>query len=290
LSALAGGILAASAASVTTITPYSFNVNYTNAQAVVWEVNGAPGTTGTAFPQVEPDASVQTDESGKITGTGWMYIDYNTNGTPYTAFVVNITGKIGNKTAGSAPAVTMAIKGTGYTADGKGGAVLTSAALKFTGAVGTNPNTNSEQKQIVVGTLSGTIKGATGNGLIDAKSAKISLANATVSSSSTPLGIGADVLQTAKNGVPSSMQIFSAYVTGKGTVKSGTTYTVKFAGAGLGKGLSGTVTGSLGSYTNNIGTNQVVFLAPTSATLTAKDKGQAVSGTAPRSISASLIR
>ena len=84
LSALAGGILAASAATVMTYIPYSFNVTYTNAAAVIWEVNGAPGTTGTAFPQVFSDAAAQTDGSGKITGTGWMGIEYNTNNAPFT--------------------------------------------------------------------------------------------------------------------------------------------------------------------------------------------------------------
>jgi hypothetical protein len=218
-----------------------------------------------------------------------MEVVYNTNDTPFTWFVVNITGKIGNKTAGSAPTVTLAIKGTGYTADGKGGAVLTSAALKFTGAVGANPDTNSEQKQIVVGTLSGTIKGATGNGLIDAKSAKVTFANTVAASSFSYAGVGGDVLQSVKNGVPTSMIIFTPDATAKGTIKSGTTYTVKFTGVGLNKGSSGTLTGNMGPYTNNVGTNPVVFQAPVSATLTGKEKGQAVSGTAPSFLHANLI-
>jgi hypothetical protein len=290
LSVLAGGVLAASAANVTTYTPYSLDVTYTNAAAAVWEVDGAPATTSTAYPQVFSEVTAQTDGSGKITGWGEMYIAYNTNEVPYTVLWVSVTGKIGDKTAGAAAAVTLAIKGSGYSPDGKGGAVLASAALKFTGAVGTNPNTNG-QKQIVVGTLSGNIKGATP---LDPKNAKISsstypsLANMTVDSDYNFTDPQGSVLQAAKNGVPSSLQFFSSEATGKGTIKSGATYTVKFSGFGTEKGLSGTLTGSLGNYTNNIGTNPVVFLAPVSATLTAKDKGQAVSGTGPQSISASL--
>jgi hypothetical protein len=284
LSVLAGGVLAASAANVTTYTPYSLDVTYTNAAAAAWEVNGAPATTGTAYPQVFSDVTAQTDGSGKITGWGAMYIAYNTNEIPYTVVWVSVTGKIGNKTAGSAPAVTLAIKGSGYSPDGNGGAVVASVSLKFTGAVAANPNTNG-QAQIVVGMLSGNIKGATP---LDPKNAKISLLNTTADSDynfSNPQGA---VLQAAKNGVPSSLQFFSSEATGKGTIKSGATYTVKFSGFGTEKGLSGTLTGSLGNYTNNIGTNPVVFLAPVSATLTAKDKGQAISGTGPQSISASL--
>jgi hypothetical protein len=284
LSALAGGILAASAATVTTYVPYSFDAPYTNAAAAVWEVTGAPATTATTYPQIFSEVTVTTDDSGKIMGWGPMYIEYNTNETPYTVVWVSVSGKIGNKTAGSAPAVTLSIKGSGYSPDGTGGAGVNSFTMKFTGAVGANPNTNG-QANIVVGTATGKITGQTP---LSTKSATFTLQNATAASSYSFAQAGGDVLQTEKNGVPTSMQVFSTEATGKGTIKSGTTYTVKYTGTILAKGLSGTVTGSLGAYTNTIGTNPVVFMAPVSATLTGKDKGQVISGTGPSSITAHL--
>jgi len=289
LSALAGGILAASAANVTTYTAYNLNVQYTNAAAAAWEVSGAPATTGTNLPKVFQYVTAQTDGSGKITGGGVIFIYETTNAVPVQSVLyVQATGTIGNKTVGAAPTVTLAMKGTGFTLDGVGGAVPTSATLKFTGTLVPGV-TNSAGQPILSGTLSGNIMGiGSAQTLLDPKNAKVSIATVIDNSSfnfDSPQG---DVLQALKNGVPSSVQFWSDFATGNGTIKSGTNYTVKFAGIGMEKGLSGTLTGKLGPYTNNIGASAIVFQAPVTATLTAKDKGQKISGTGPQSISVSL--
>ena len=287
LSVLVGGAVFASAANATTYTTYHVSATETNPTASFWDVYGAP-TTPSGFPEVGSSVSASTDGSGKIVGAGMVYIDFNTNFIPFSAFTADVSGKIGNK--GSATTVSVTVKGTGYTASGDGTGQPASYSVKFTGKPGPNPNTNSSQKVIIVGTGSVSIKGTTPLG---AKSATIKSLPMVINSSSLSfVNIEADVLQTLKSITSGKQQLFGNSFTGTGTVNT-KGYTANVKGVGAEKGNTLTVTGSMGLYTNTIqvGTSSVVvpFTAPTSATITkGKIQGQSVSGLASR-VTAYLI-
>src|ERR1051326_7874041 len=141
-----------------TFTAYDLGINFTNATASYWSVNGAPETTGTTFLQVTPvphTTSVQTDNAGKISGSGMVQITYNQAGVPFSVFSVTYGGQI-SALAGDPATATVLIKGSGYTADGTAGptTILSSLSLKFVGQPGVNPlNTNQLR---IVGTLTGS--------------------------------------------------------------------------------------------------------------------------------------
>jgi hypothetical protein len=260
-------------------------MQYTNPTAMVWDVGAGPATTSTAYPQVSESIFLMTDDTGKISGSGRLTVLYNTNG-PVTYMVADVTGKISNKTAGSAPTVSLSLKASGLTDDTAtpGFGVPATASLKFSGTVMANPNTNSEQKQVIGGTLTGTLKGVTP---LSAKSASLNFATVLDDTASNAFESHGAVLQSSNN----KIQFFAEEATGTGTIKSGA-YKVTVKGIELAKGLSATVSGNLGPYTNTVvsGTNStpVVFQAPITGNLTATDKGQKISGTAP-TINASLI-
>src|SRR5436309_15607850 len=89
------GITLSCSRAVETFTAYGLDVKWTNSAAVVWSVRGAPRTPGGAVPGISQSSSVQTDGSGKITGSGTVDITYNsTTGLPLSRFVVDITGRI----------------------------------------------------------------------------------------------------------------------------------------------------------------------------------------------------
>src|SRR6476661_3590433 len=96
-----------------TFTAYSLTMNFSN--ATIWTVNGGPATLG-GFPFISPSIVLHTDGAGKITGTGWFWIDYANE--PYTAFLVDVSGKISSTTTPNSPSVTLTLKGSGYTLDG----------------------------------------------------------------------------------------------------------------------------------------------------------------------------
>src|SRR5689334_17768960 len=126
---------------VETFTAYGLNIVWTNSEAVVWDVNGAPRTPGGAMPAISQAVAVDMDAAGKITGSGTTTITYNSSGLPVSRFIVDITGKISSSTAKPTPVVTIVIKGSGYTIDGSGGATTTlnKLNLKFTGQPGQDP-------------------------------------------------------------------------------------------------------------------------------------------------------
>ncbi len=115
--ALASATLLQAAHATDTFTAYDLNITFTNETAGYWSVNGAPTTTGTSFLQITPvgrGSSVQTDDSGKITGTGMLQVAYNQAGLPYSVFTVTYSGQISAPT-GAPPVVRITIKGPGYT-------------------------------------------------------------------------------------------------------------------------------------------------------------------------------
>src|SRR5437763_1317156 len=61
----------------------------------IWTVNGGPATLPGASPFISDSIILHTDGAGKITGTGWFWIDYvSAPSAPYTAFFLDVTGKI----------------------------------------------------------------------------------------------------------------------------------------------------------------------------------------------------
>ena len=280
LSALAGGILAASAA-VETFTPYQLYVNYTNETAKVWDVYGAPIVYG-GSAYTESSVYVSTDSAGKIAGSGfWAIYKSETNRWPVTGYTVEVKGTIATKGKSTTPTVTMQIKGTGGTADGTGKetATVSKLSLKFTGEPGVNP-VNTNDTTAIVGKVSGTIQGdsSLGSKKVNLKDVPAYIANAGWDYAD----VGVGVLQNSKK-----MLIFGDSTTGNGTVKSGN-FKVKGKGIGWEKGISWQLDGALGPYTNTVGTNEMVFQAPKTANLKGKGQGQNVTGTAS-SINAWLL-
>jgi len=268
---------------VETFTAYGLNIVWTNSEAVVWDVNGAPRTPGGAMPAISQAVAVDMDAAGKITGSGTTTITYNSSGLPVSRFIVDITGKISSSTAKPTPVVTIVIKGSGYTIDGSGGATTTlnKLNLKFTGQPGQDP-TNPNRLRIV-GTVSGTITGPTP---LDAKSAKLSGLVAFISNSGSSFtDLSTVILQNTKK-----MLVYDSDWSGSGSIGRTNGFKLVAKGIGQNRGSSLSVSGSLGSYTNNVGTNPVVFLAPVSAAAKGKIAGQVVTGDATSAeIGAGLI-
>jgi len=262
-------------------TAYNLDIRYTNTTAQYWSVNGGVTTTGTSFLGVSPSgSSVQTDGSGRITGTGALIVTYNTSGLPFSVFYVDYTGRV-SASATVPTTVTVIIKGRGYSVDGSGQAtaINNSINLRFTGAPGVNPLNQNQTR--IVGTLSGKIFGSTPLGL----NPTLPVVQAVFTSSRVDfVRITPDVLQTTRR-----MQLFDSSYGGLGNI-TGTTYKITGRGYGLGRGALLTVGGFMGSYTNMVGTNAVGFSAPISADLKGKVQGQVVSGTAaPNQIRPNLI-
>jgi hypothetical protein len=235
--------------------------------------------------QILPSAtSVQTDGTGSISGDGTVKVTYNTAGLPYSRFAVMYSGQI-SAPAGSTPTVTMFIRGNGFTVDGNGGtnANLNSLNLKFVGQPGVNPLNTGQIR--IVGQFTGTIHGDTP--LAEGATTLTSPLQAVITGSGTSQpSISSGIVQSSTR-----MMIFHPSFTGSGTI--GTTGSYKFNELGLGqnRGATFVVSGSLGPYTNQIGTNAVAFTAPASAQLKGKVCGQVVSGTVNGSqITATLVR
>ena len=270
-------------AATETFTAYGLDITWTNSGAVIWDVNGAPRTPGGALPEISQSVAVDTDASGKITGSGTMAIAYNSTGLPLSRFVVDLTGKISSTPSKPTASVTINIKGSGYTIDGTGGATTTlnTLNLKFIGAPGPSPSNPNQTR--IVGTLSGTIKGSTP---LASNSAKLSGLVAFINNSSAGFAeLSTPILQSTKR-----MLVFDPNWSGNGSINKTNGYKFHVKGIGPNRGATLNVAGGLGSYTNNVGTNPVVFLAPISAEAKGKMAGQAVSGDATSAnITASLI-
>ena len=236
------------------------------------------------FPYISPSISTHTDGTGKITGSGWFWLDYASG--PYTAFLVDVTGRISPGKSKNNPVVTMQLKGSGYNLDGNGGATLNKITAKFTGSPGTDPNTPSGP-QAIIGTLTMNITGTTQLGTNHANltiNAMIpgSTADAPFVSEPVPLSLDAKVIQSSKRMLLYGYDFEGKYatnanydLTGTGSVgKSIYHFSVK--GIGDQKGWSLTASGQLGTYQSRVrpGTN---FLAPITATVKGKIQGQTVS-------------
>src|SRR4029079_12182783 len=125
---LGSGLVFGAGSSTETFTAYSLTMNFSN--ATIWTVNGGPATIG-GFPFISPSIVLHTDGAGKITGTGWFWIDYENE--PYKAFLVDVNGKSSSTTTPNSPSVTLTLKGSGYTLDGNGGATANQLNARFTG-------------------------------------------------------------------------------------------------------------------------------------------------------------
>jgi hypothetical protein len=283
LSILAGGSLAASAAaSPVTYGAYILDLGFTNLE--VWSIEGAISSPSgsTTFPIIENNTFAETDGSGKITGGGDLTISWNSNNVPESILFVDISGKISSTTAKPTPAVTLQIKGSGFTIQDHTvlqTATPLSANLKFTGnATGSN----------ILGTVSGTI---TGNTPLGTKTAKVTNLPVVLNASQNNPDLNSAVLQSSKGQMTLWSVSPSSTFSGNGNVKSGTSYTANLKGVDLSKGSSVSLNGAMGTYTNGVsGTNTgISFTAPTTATISKGSiKGQAVSGAAT-SVTASLI-
>jgi hypothetical protein len=205
-------------------------------------------------------------------------VDYSN--APYSAFLVDVTGRIASTPAQPAPVVTLSFHGNGYTLNGQGGSTPNSIQLRFTGHPGPNPVNTSQTG--IVGKLTGTMSGRTPFG---EKSAIINLDTVIEDVVSTPLKIQAQVEQSSKrmllfnadfNGNGAGNPVFD--LTGSGQVNhSADTYRFMAHGIGLEKGWNLTVTGTLADRPSNVfpGTQ---FSAPATAQVTGKIQGQVVSG------------
>lgn len=291
LSVLVGGAVLASASSAPTVyTTYSVSASETNlvATSAYWSVDGTPTTPSGAYsPEVYNSVDCSTDGSGKIVGAGMVYLAFGTNIPPYSLFTASVSGKISQK--GSTTTVSMQIKGTGMTVNGDGTGQPASYTVSFTGSPVPNPDTNSTQPLIIGGTASVTIKGTTplGPKSFTAKSVPMTINDNSAFLNS--VNFDASVLQNIKSTSSGTMQIFGDSFTGKANIKSGT-YTASIKGVGSEAGLTLTVQGTMGVYTNSIGTNAVLFTAPTTANITkGKINGQTVTGVAFTRVTANLL-
>ncbi len=258
---------------------YSLSNNF--AAPSIWTVNGGPATLQGASPFISDSIVLHTDGAGKITGTGWFWIDYVTGpSAPYTAFFLDVTGKIASSPAQPTPVVTLLLKGSGYSLDGNGGATLNKLSAKYVGEPGPDPNATNGS-MVIAGKLTGKITGTTPLG---ENSASLNLDMIIPDSTSTPLALSSVVQQSAKR-----MLLYNFDFAGNGGANpdfdldgSGTvnttknTYKFSVKGRGPEKGWSLIVSGALGSYNSQVRTN-VTFLAPVSASAKGKIQGQTVS-------------
>jgi hypothetical protein len=281
-----GGALAAAAETVT-YHAYSLNLSYTNLEARYWQVDGGPeNLADTIYPQLNyRNGSVNTDSSGKISGVGRWTIAYSGSGTPSSTLYGTVSGKLTGK-IGSPATVTMTIKGEGYTVNGTGFATPFKGNLKFTGQVGPNPaNPGNANDLRMVGTLSGSFTGST---VVGAKGFKLppNRLGYVPDSDYNSAGVGTTVVQSSGG----KMQLVGTSLQGNGSIKDKTTYRATVKGTGSNKGISVSLSGSVGLTTGNVGTNPIPFLAPITAEILKGSKwnGQEIQGMAS-SIRVSLI-
>jgi hypothetical protein len=248
------------------------NLAFTNAQASVWNVTGAPQTTGTTYLTVTPGGtSVQTDNAGHISGYGLLTVAYNTAQLPLSTFTVTYSGQI-TGTAGSNVTATIFARGPGYTVDGSGlpTTALNSISLKFVGQPAISPlNPNPFR---IVGNLNGVIHGPTplamgGTTVLPSVQAVIN------GSRSNSVSLNVDVAQSQKR-----MVVFANGGTGTGTLGATNSYKFNVLGTGENSGYAYLLSGVLGPYTNFMVSSNVIFEAPITAQIKGKVRGQIISG------------
>ena len=258
---LATSIFGLTAGAATNDITYSLSMPFPG--ATVWTVDGGPSTVSD-FPFIGNALTLRTDGSGKITGVGWLWIDYVSS--PYSAFQVDVTGRITSTAAKPTPTVTLTFRGPGYSLDGNGGSTENSINLKFVGQPGT-AGTNAG----IVGRLTGTVRGKSPLG---EKSGSIDLSTIIQDATADELILTNKVTQNSKK-----MLLYTADLNGKGTINSAKhTYRFTITGLGDAKGSTLSVNGNLGPVTSSILTN-VTFDAPVTGTAKGKIKGQVISAT-----------
>jgi hypothetical protein len=258
---------------------------FTNASAGYWSVNGAPQTTGTTFLQVTPvshTTSLQTDNTGKITGSGMVEVTYNQAGVPFSVFYVTYGGQI-SAPAGQPLTATVLIRGSGFTADGTGHATTTlnTLNLKFVGQPGINPlNTNQLR---IVGSLTGSVRGATP--LSPVAATLPSLQAVIPSSSSNLMSVSTTVVQSQRR-----MVLLDSGYSGSGSIGVNNDYKFQSLGTDTSRGAIFLFNGVLGPCANVFNQTTNIFSGPISAQFKGKIKGQTVSGVAaPSQINCNLV-
>jgi hypothetical protein len=227
---------------------------------------------------------MDTDASGKIVGSGYLQITQPSSNSLVTGFTVDCSGKI--SMSGITPLVTMNIKGNGGTYDGSSAgsgmnATSDKISLKFTGKVGADPYNPND----VVGTISGTVQGASAIG-IKSSTLKNIPARITAYEVKAVSFDGEGVLQNSKN---TKMTLVGESNTGTGTIDKYLNYKATVKGIGWAKGSSFSLMGVLTNYPANGGLPS--FLAPCTVNITQGIiDGQTVSGEATNDrISAYLV-
>ncbi|HSU52432.1 MAG TPA: hypothetical protein VLT36_00060 [Candidatus Dormibacteraeota bacterium] len=254
-------------------TPTAYSLTMVFSNTIVWTVNGGPATIS-GWPFIGNAMALHTDSKGRITGHGWFWIDYSN--APYSAFVLEVDGKISSTTANPKPTVSLNLRGNGYSLNGSGGATPNKLNFKFTGVPAPNPVDPSQMA--IVGNMSGSIMG---DSPLGARQAFVNLPSLILETDGSPLIITNKVLQSGNK-----MSLFDSDSLGSGTI-NGNTYRFNLGGISTDKGWTLTTTGTMGTYTSSTITNSN-FTAPVSAEVKGTVKGQIVTGS-PTSITADLI-
>jgi len=281
LSFIAGGIMAASAASTpNTGSSASIFIDFgTNAQRIFY-VGGVPVSTDTNGNVNVIFSRVDTDGAGKIEGVAYITISYSgdTNGSASANFIVDVTGSITTK--GNPPVATASLnlKGNGYSTDGSGKINQASLALKFTGT----PNGDN----VFAGTLSGTVKLGTKTITGDTTD-KVDGAATIDNTESAAFDVFANVVEfNTKFWAAGDVADGFIPVSGTGSVNSKKgSYSANLKGIGaFGKGSSAKLTGTTQVVTNGsiiVGSNEVpvTIVIPGTADATGKVLGQKLNAT-----------
>jgi len=281
LSFIAGGILAASAASTpNTGSSAPIFIDFgTNAQRIYY-VGGLPVSTDSNQTVTVIFDRVDTDGAGKIEGVAYITISYSsgTNGGATANFIVDVTGSITSKGNPSVATASLNLKGNGFSTDGSGVINQASLTLKFTGT----PNGDNR----FAGTLSGTVKLGTKT-ITGNTTDKIDTAAIIDSTFSEPFDVFAYVVElNTKFWAAGDMADGSLPFSGTGSIntKKGT-YSANLKGIGaFGKGSSAKLTGTTQVATNGtiiVGTNEVpvTIVIPGTADATGKILGQKLNAT-----------
>jgi len=278
LSFIAGGIIAGSAAKQpNTGSSTDIVIDFGSNAPSVYYVDGVPVPTGNENVTVGFNI-VSTDGAGKIEGVAYMNIDFtdgtNVNGS--AQFIVDVSGKIGNK--GDATSANITLKGNGFATDSSNTVSSASLSLKFVGSpAGTNDT--------LVGTLNGTIKLGTKT-ITGATTVKVKDTAASVDAFSSSFNVFARIVEfNDKLWAAGAMVGEQVPVSGTGNLNAKkNTFTANLKGVAYGRGSSAKLSGTTSTATNAIviiGTNEVpvTIVIPAQVEANGKVLGQKVSAT-----------
>lgn len=122
LSALAGGVFVASAASSVDMgTNYPIGITFPDPQTLVW-VSGLPTLSTNALDSNGDFGYTTTDGSGKISGVAYLTTTNLTGAPPFTSvtMIADVTGTINSSGKPAMPNVKISVKGNGYCQDSAG--------------------------------------------------------------------------------------------------------------------------------------------------------------------------